>query len=190
MNRFYFQAISALLAVFAYVAVHEGGHALTAIILGQTVTEVSLVSLKPHVVLQGQATALEEAIVAAGGSGLVIFLWFAFMLLRSSRPAAFLTDCAFFFAGIEMLAWFVSSRVHTIAPPNNDVTKFITLSGATPASVAVTVGAMAVLAVTVYARRCSITPFLHDLLLCHAMKRAEPQHKITAINPDYFTVRE
>lgn len=190
MNRLHFRAISALLAVFAYVALHEGGHALTAIVLGRTVTEVSLVSLKPHVVLQGQATASGQAIVAAGGSGLVIFVWFAFMLLRSSHPAGFLTDCASFFAGIEMLAWFVSSCVHTIAPPNNDVTKFITLSGAAPALVAASVGAMALLAATVYARRGSPTPLLRDLLLCHTVKRAEPQHKITAINPDYFTVRE
>jgi len=55
-------------------------------------------------------------------------------------------------AGIEMLVWFVSSRVRTIAPPNNDVTKFITLSGADPALVAASVGAMALLAATVYSR--------------------------------------
>jgi hypothetical protein len=106
------------------------------------------VSLEPHVVLQGQATTSEQAIVAAGGSGVVIFLWFAFMLLRGSYPAGFLTDCASFLAGIEMLVWFVSSRVRTIAPPNNDVTKFITLSGADPALVAASVGAMALLAAT------------------------------------------
>jgi hypothetical protein len=190
VNRLYFRVISALLAVFAYVALHEGGHALTAIVLGRTVTEVSLVSLKPHVVLQGQATTSEQAIVAAGGSGVVILLWFAFMLLRGSYPVGFLTNCASFLAGIEMLAWFVSSCVHTFAPPNNDVTKFITLSGADPALVAVSVGAMALLAATVYARRCSATLFLHDLLLCHAVKRAESQHKIATVNPDYFTVRE
>jgi hypothetical protein len=182
--------ISALLAVFAYVALHEGGHALTVIVLGRTVTEVSLISSTPHVLIQGQASASEQAIVAAGGSGLVLFLWFAFMLLRSSHSAGFLTECASFFAGIEMLAWFVSSCVRTIAPSNNDVTKFITLSGAVPALVAASVGAMALLAATVYARNGSATPFLRDLLLCHAVKRAESQHKITAVNPDYFTVRE
>lgn len=179
-----------MVAVFVYVTLHEGGHALVGIVLGRTVTEVSLVSLKPHVVLEGQATAPEQAMVAAGGSGLVILLWFAFMLLRSSHPAGFLTYCASFFAGIEMLAWFVSSCVHTIAPPNNDVTKFITLSGADPALVAASVGAMALLSAAVHARRGSAAPFLPDLLLCHAVKSAEPQHKVTAIDPDYFTVRE
>jgi hypothetical protein len=152
VNRLYFRAISALLAVFAYIALHKGGHALTAILLGRTVTEFSLVSLKPHVLLQGQATASEQAIVAAAGSGFVIILWFAFMLLRHARSSGFLMDCASFFAGIEMVAWFVSSCVHTIAPPNNDVTKFIMLSGVAPIFVAGTVGVMALLAGFVYAR--------------------------------------
>ena len=71
----------------------------------------------------------EDAFAAAAGSGLVMALWFAYMGLRGGREMTLACDGAGFFAGIELLAWFASSVTHTVAPPHNDVTKFIEFSG-------------------------------------------------------------
>jgi hypothetical protein len=147
-----------------YISVHEGGHALAAIVTGRTVTDVTIFSLTPHVSLAGQSTAAEDAFAAAAGSGLVVAVWFAYMVLRPSRRQTLVADGAGFFAGIELLAWFASAVTHTIAPPQNDVTKFITCSGFHPAMVAVVVACVAAgaaclyfrVAICCWVRQCSV----------------------------------
>jgi hypothetical protein len=140
----------ALLAVLAYISVHEGGHVLAAVATGQTVTDVTLLSLTPHVSLRGPSTAAEDAFAAAAGSGLVIALWFVYMVVRRDRRASIASEGAAFFTGIELLAWFVSSATHTVAPEQNDVTKFIEYSGVHPGLVAFAVMCVSIAAVCLY----------------------------------------
>jgi hypothetical protein len=156
--------LCALLGVLAYISVHEGGHALAALATGRTVTDVTIFSLTPHVNLTGHSTAAEDAFAAAAGSGMVVALWLAYMLLRPGRRHTLVGDGAGFFAGIELLAWFASSATHSIAPPQNDVTKFITYSGIHPGVVAVVVACVAIGAACLYfqaaiccwVRQCSV----------------------------------
>jgi hypothetical protein len=141
----------ALLAVFLYIAAHEGGHVLAGVATGRTVTSITLVSLKPSVTLLGLSTPGEQAFAAAAGSGLVVSIWLAFMIFRRARGETFTAWAITFFAGIELLAWFVSSLAHRLAPPSNDVTKFLNVSGIEPLLVASLVGVIAVVGAVICA---------------------------------------
>lgn len=141
--------LCALLGVLAYIGVHEAGHALAAISTGRTVTKIRMLSLTPHVALRGPSTPASDAFAASAGSGLVVALWFAYTAIYRNRRSTLLCEGFTFFAAIELLAWFVSALVHTTAPPNNDVTKFINVSGLSPASVAFAVAAIALAAAQV-----------------------------------------
>jgi hypothetical protein len=155
VNRFFGRAalaLRALAAVLLYIAAHEGGHVLAGLTTGRTVTQVTLVSLKPSVTLRGLSTPSEQAFAAAAGSALVVALWFAFMLLRPSKHETFNSNAFTLFAGIELLAWFVSSVTHEFAPQRNDVSKFLDASGFEPLLVAAVVGTVAVLAAVISAR--------------------------------------
>jgi hypothetical protein len=116
-----------LLAVLVYVCAHEGGHVLAALATGRSVVDVTLLSLTPRISLAGSSTAAQDAFAAAAGSGLVVLIATAWALV--SRRVTFGSQAAGFFAGIELLAWFVSAAVHSFAAPGNDVTKFIVFSG-------------------------------------------------------------
>jgi membrane-associated protease RseP (regulator of RpoE activity) len=128
--------LTALLAVLVYVLIHEGGHAVAGIAAGYTVREVSIFSFTPGVILQGHGSAGQQAFIAASGSAMVILLWLGLMGFQGSRPKGLGAELYSFCTGIELLAWFVSAAVYTIAPAQNDVTKFIRLSGASPLLVA------------------------------------------------------
>ena len=158
MNRIFGRAalaLRALAAVVLYIAAHEGGHVLAGLATGGAVTQVTLVSLKPSVTLRGLSTPYEQALAAAAGSALVVALWFAFMLLRRTKHETFNSNAFTLFAGIELLAWFVSAGTHQFAPQRNDVTKFLDSSGFEPLLVAAVVGAIAVLAAVISARSFS-----------------------------------
>jgi hypothetical protein len=142
-------ALRALAAVLLYIAAHEGGHVLAGLATGGAVTQVTLVSLTPSVTLRGLSTPAEQALAAAAGSTVVVALWFAFMLLRPTKHETFNSNAFTLFAGIELLAWFVSAGTHQFAPQRNDVTKFIDASGLQPLLVAAVVGMIAVLAAVI-----------------------------------------
>jgi hypothetical protein len=148
-------ALRALAAVLLYIAAHEGGHILAGLATGRIVTQVTLVSLTPSVTLRGLSTPAEQALAAAAGSAFVVTLWFAFMLLRRTKHETFNSNAFTLFAGIELLAWFVSAGTHQFAPQGNDVTKFLYASGLQPLLVAAAVGAIAVLAAVICARSFS-----------------------------------
>ena len=123
--------VTALLTLIVYVAAHEGGHAVAGIAAGYRVTDLSIFSLEPGVMLFGQGSPEVRAAIAVSGSAGVLLLWLGIVRRRGLFSQLF-----GFCAGVELLAWFVSAAIHALAPQGNDVTKFIDLSGANPANVA------------------------------------------------------
>lgn len=136
MNRLLFRLRAPLLVLvtsLACVALHEAGHALAGWATGARVAQFDVLSLRPHVLLVGPATPAAQAVRALAGSGLVMALWFAAMLILPHRTKATrVLETVSFFAGVELLGWLLSALVHPWQRQRNDAGAFLALSGLQP----------------------------------------------------------
>ena len=122
-----------LLTLLVLITLHEGGHVLAGWATGAHVTEFDILSVRPHVRLSGASTPATNAIRAIAGSGMVLIGWAA-LILCIPRRRAFqpVRTTATFFAGIELLGWFLSAVMHTFQPQRNDAGKFLKLTALEP----------------------------------------------------------
>ncbi len=117
------------------IAAHELGHILAAYLSGGSVSEVSILSFDPHVIVTGSGSPGARAFRAMGGSLLLWASWFAFMLAMPARPASVVSDTFSFFAAIELLPWIASSIIYPDGPASYDVWQFIQASRLPPWSI-------------------------------------------------------
>jgi hypothetical protein len=132
----------ALLTLFICLCTHECGHAIAALLTGGHVTEVQLLSFRPHVQIAGNGSTAEEAFRTAAGSGFFLLTYVVFALLFPSRNGAtrLVRDAAALFAIVEILGWVLSSLTPWAAMGPNDAEHFLAVSG-TPRSVVAAVAA-------------------------------------------------
>ena len=115
--------------------VHEFGHILAAWLSGGSVHDVVLFSLRPHVQIDGFASAGEEAFRAVGGSLCSLVGSFAVLLLAPRRSIGWhlLRDTGIAFGCVELLGWSLSSLFSSASEAYpDDAQRFLAVSGADP----------------------------------------------------------
>jgi hypothetical protein len=117
------------------VTIHEIGHVLATLATGGRIKSISILSLQPHVRVQGNFTETQRAIRSVAGSATVLALWVAFVLIlpRGYPGLIEVRATTAFFAFIEVLGWTLSCLIYPGGPRSNDSWKFIEASGADPA---------------------------------------------------------
>lgn len=122
----------ALFVFFAYTFLHEGGHAVTGALFGQSLTEfdISFWDLSAHVgMIGGALTETQLAVQAAAGAGLPLIVWAVFISLVP-RKASFTLEALKFISSMAvvntLLPWIVLPILFFLqkAPPD-DVTNFL-----------------------------------------------------------------
>jgi hypothetical protein len=122
-----------LVGGLACVALHEAGHALAGWATGAHVADINILSLQPHVRINGPGSPADEALRAISGSGLVLLTWLAGILVLPRRGAWWvILQTVSFFALTEVLGWFISALLHRFQPQPNDAGTFLTISGTDP----------------------------------------------------------
>jgi hypothetical protein len=126
-----------LVTIILCITVHELGHVLAGWATGGRVTRFVLLSVRPHVRVQGKSTPAQMAVKAAGGSGLFMTVWLAMVaLFPKARKYWVVVEVSFIFALIEGLAWLLYSSFFPHGQGADDVSKFIRYSGISPIEVA------------------------------------------------------
>jgi hypothetical protein len=133
---------SALFVLFFYTLLHEGGHALTGLLLGGEIYafNVNFLNMSAHVGMNGHFSALERALVDISGMALPLLVWtvLLFYLPPKVNPALrFLKTLGSIGLVSSMLPWVVIPVLYMFgkAPDGDDVTHFLKNSGASPWSV-------------------------------------------------------
>jgi hypothetical protein len=122
----------ALFVFFLYTFLHEGGHALTGFLFGQSLTEfdVSFWDLSAHVGMVGGAlTESQLAVQAAAGAGLPLLVWAIFISLVP-RKANFTLETLKLLSSMAvvntLLAWIVLPVFFWLGKaPSDDVTNVL-----------------------------------------------------------------
>jgi hypothetical protein len=122
----------ALFVFFTYTFLHEGGHALTGALFGQSLTEfdVSFWDLSAYVgMVGGELTRTQLAVRAVAGAGLPLIVWTVFISLvprRSNFTLEALKLISSMAVVNTLLAWIVLPILFFLekAPPD-DVTNFL-----------------------------------------------------------------
>jgi hypothetical protein len=129
--------LQALATLAAGLTLHELGHAIAGLLTRGHITEFVLFSLTPHVQIAGTCSPAGEALRTAAGSGLVLLLYFSSAIVqgRASDRWQVVRNVSFWFAMIEILGWFLCSLFPGSNGPN-DATRFVEVSGISPAAVA------------------------------------------------------
>lgn len=121
-----------LFVFFTYTFLHEGGHALTGVLFGQSLTEldVSFWDFSAHVgLVGGELTRTQLAVQAVAGAGLPLFVWAIFISLVP-RKANFTLEALKLISSMavvnSLLAWIILPILFFLhqAPPD-DVTNFL-----------------------------------------------------------------
>jgi hypothetical protein len=121
-----------LFVFFMYTFLHEGGHALTGILFGQSLTEfdLSFWDFSAHVgMVGGTLTEPQLAVQAVAGAGLPLIAWAIFISLVP-RKASFTLEVLKLLSSMvvvnTLLAWIMLSILFFLqkAPPD-DVTNFL-----------------------------------------------------------------
>jgi hypothetical protein len=131
-SRFHVPAMAVATLLFLIV-LHECGHVLAGWATGGRLLEFDVLTLQPRVRISSAASASHTAVRALAGSAAVLLAWTVALLAlprRTRLEPVRLT--ATFFAGIELLGWFLSALLHSIHPQRNDAGKFLKLTAADP----------------------------------------------------------
>jgi hypothetical protein len=133
---------SAVFVLFLYTFLHEGGHALAAVLFGGQISafSVNFLDFSAHVSFQGEFTTAQRAVVSIAGISLPFLVWLGFMLLVPKR-ANLALDILKALTAMSVLNTFL---VWILAPllngfgifPSDDSTNFLQISGAPPLLVA------------------------------------------------------
>jgi hypothetical protein len=138
----------------ACVVIHELGHVAAATVTGGSITNFVVFSARPHITVEGQFTAAQNAFKSVAGSGLLLLVWAGCIRFVPLTPrTSFLIELVSYITAIELFAWVLSSSFYPSGPNYSDVTKFIRWSGMEPrllTAVAIAIGACGVL---MYRRR-------------------------------------
>lgn len=130
---------TALTYVFLYAFIHEAGHALVGAAFGQRLLafRVNIFTLNAFVSMQGYLTPLQRTLQSLAGHGLPFLLWIFFMLLAPRRGDLVLR----LLKGVSSISMLGSTSVWVIipllyrrgqAPPGDDVTHVLNVSGMPP----------------------------------------------------------
>lgn len=138
-------AVSAmiLVSIFVYVVIHESGHALVAALCGASNIRISIISAHTWWI-GGSFTAVTEALCNAAGVVLPVCVSLVAMLFYSKSRKSLIYHlayfCFFMITTSSALAWVLLPVCSIFAslPENDDVTKFLNVSGISPVIVAVT----------------------------------------------------
>lgn len=143
----------ALLTLLACLSIHEFGHILGAWMSGGRVTRISILTLRPHVMIAGAATDAQEGFRAAAGTGLsvLVFLLFAATRRRGGLAVRLMHAVALSFVGAELLGWMLSALFPGASGPD-DARYFLAVSGFSRHSVAAVCAAAALLCASVFLR--------------------------------------
>ena len=120
--------LTALATMLGALFLHEAGHAAATYLTGGAVIRIVLLSEVPHIEYSGVGTAATEALRAISGSGLVISLSFAILMLFGWT--SIFTRTLAFFSLAEFAGWIFSASFPDQAP--NDASAFIARSGLPP----------------------------------------------------------
>lgn len=145
---------SAIILLYLYTFLHEGGHALVAVLNGATITRFVL-GMNAHMSFSGGSfTPFSESLRHIGGMLLPVLLLFPTLFAYRREVGSVFYHCFYFILSVgftgSILAWVVIPVVSMVStpPPGDDVTKFLASSGIHP--LAVTLGAMALIAILVF----------------------------------------
>lgn len=134
--------LGAFFVVFVYTTLHEGGHALTALLCGGTVSQINVnfFDLSAHVVIDGSFTSAQNALIAVSGWALPVLVTLLFVLLGRSGGEPLLMMLRWI-GGISVLGstlpWVVLPLIYLGGGrPADDVINFLNRSGLPPLLVA------------------------------------------------------
>ncbi len=128
-----------LWVILVYTFLHEGGHALVAWLTGGTVYtfDINFFNLGAHVSTSPQVSRTAQIASSLAGMALPVLVWFGFILSAPRRGTPALEALKIVAsAGVigSMLAWVLIPLLYVGggAPVNDDVTRFLSLSGVNP----------------------------------------------------------
>jgi hypothetical protein len=140
----------------ACLVIHELAHALAALCCGGGVREFVLLSVTPHVQVNGTFTWSQHSWICVAGSLAEILLFpLALVAAPRSRAGRIAIDVTGIFAGIELIGWTLSALAYPQGPRDTDVWKFLAASGFHPWTVPGACAAAAVLCAMGYRMRVS-----------------------------------
>ncbi len=128
-----------LFVFFMYTFLHEGGHAITGLLFGQSLTEfnVNFWNFSAHVgMVGGKLTEPQLAIRAMAGAGLPLVIWTIF-ISSVPRKTNFTLEALKVFSSMTvvntLLAWIILPVLFLIGKaPSDDVTNFLRYSHISP----------------------------------------------------------
>lgn len=136
-----------VLTVLISVWVHEAGHALAGILSGAKVKNIVVFSVRPHVTLEGAASAEHTPVTAVAGTALFLSAWALFVVAAPAGAAsAAMISVSSVIAFIESCGWILSSLLFPYGPKSEDAWKFLEHSQINPGAagaVSLTVGLLA-----------------------------------------------
>ncbi|MBN1440492.1 MAG: M50 family metallopeptidase [Anaerolineales bacterium] len=135
-----------LFVIYLYTFLHEGGHAVAALLSGNAVTafDLNFFTLGAHVGIEGSFTQFQAVANSAAGVSLPIVVWVVFILLAPRRGNHLLEILKSFSAVMflsPLLAWIVLPLLHAAgASIHDDSIEFVVRSGIHPAAVSAAAG--------------------------------------------------
>lgn len=126
-----------VIILLLYPTLHEAGHALTALMFGASITEFDIGLFSAHVGVAGTFTPIENSIHLLAGVGLPVLVFTAWLIV-SARVENMRLQLFNLFFGMavlnSLLAWVGIPFVYMAnsAPPGDDVTRFLDVSGVPP----------------------------------------------------------
>jgi hypothetical protein len=140
----------------ACLLVHELAHAVAAVCCGGGIREFVLLSVTPHVRVDGTFTWAQHSGICVAGS-LAEILLFPLALLAAPRTRAgrLAIEVTGIFAAIELIGWTLSALSYPNGPRDTDVWKFLAASGIHPWTVPAVCLAAATLCAAAYRTRVS-----------------------------------
>lgn len=134
--------LSIIFTIPAYIILHEGGHALIAILCGAQITEFSI--LGAYMRYEGGTfTSVTLPLFHIAGMLLPVLISVIYMLAYRDKVKHILYNIfSFMFLLVPagtILAWIIVPVLYLFgqAPPNDDATKFIDSSGLSPWAVSI-----------------------------------------------------
>lgn len=134
--------LSLVVVVPLYIFLHEGGHALVAVLCGDRITDFSI--LQAHMSSEGGVyQPVTSALLYAGGMLLPVIIAAIYILLyrkENEKPFYRIFSCLFVISSVYSVgAWIFVPILYLngSAPVGDDVTQFLNVSGMNPIAVIV-----------------------------------------------------